>query len=349
MSQSTRAAAPRSALATAIKAVVAIALSVVTLWWALRDVDLGYVTANLTRTSTGAVAFYVLSQVAIHASRVVRYSLLVRPLGPVSMRAVFAAVSVGLPAAVFLPLRLGEFVRPLMISRAGLPLPGAFASVVVERVADGLFNVGLFFVLLQLIPASAHVDPDLQRLALLPLAGFGGGLVFLVLAYLARERVLGLTERIIGLASVPFARKIVALISTFLDGLVALGTWQRVASFLGLTLFYWGLNGFSTYVFAAGYGLDLPVVAGWFAITCVVFAVTVPAGPAFAGTLEAGFRAGMTPFGVGASDIALVAIAAHVLQLVMLALFAAAGLQAAESSQREHKAPEGPSAGVEEG
>jgi glycosyltransferase 2 family protein len=326
------------ALSLVIKSAVAIAISVLALWFAFRGVDLGYVMKNLARTSAGVIALYIAIQVAIHASRVVRYWLLVRPLAPVSPRAVFSAVSVGLPASVFLPLRLGEVVRPLMMSRAGLPLPSAFASVVVERVTDGLLNVGLFFLFLQMLPESANVPPELRTLALLPLFGFGGGLVFLGIAYVARGPVLALLERILARVSEGFAKKVVTLLSTFLDGLVALKTPGRLLAYVALTIFYWTVNGWATWLLAVSYGLDVPWMAGPFTISCVVFAVTVPAAPGFAGTLEAGFRVGMVPFGASPDDVVLVALVAHTLQLVMLALFAFAGFQFAEPGQRKRSA-----------
>lgn len=323
-----------------LKGLFALLVSLAALWWAFRDVDLGYVRDNLSRTTVGMVVIYCLSLLVIHAVRVARYWLLVEPLGrapgakPPSWRAVFAAMSVGIPASVFLPLRLGELVRPLMIARSGAPIAGAFASVVVERVADGLFNVGLFFALLSLLPATAKIPPELRSVALVMLVFFGGGLVFLTAAYFMRARVLGLFERLVGRVAPELAKKLVVLISTFLDGLTALGSPLRGLAFLGLTMAYWGVNGYSTYLLARSYGLDVPPIAGSFAVTCVVFAVTVPAGPAFAGTLEAGFLAGLAPFGVSSSDSALVAIAVHVLQLLALAMFAGLGFLSAESKQR---------------
>ncbi|MCK6551873.1 flippase-like domain-containing protein [Myxococcota bacterium] len=323
----------RKILATTLKAIGAIAISVLALWWAAQGVDFAHVKEGLARTSFVAIAIYVLSLVVIHVSRVIRYGLLVMPLATLSWRAVFSAVSVGLPAAVFLPLRLGELVRPLMISRAGVPIAGAFASVVVERIVDGLWNLGVFIILLQLLPASS-VPEQLKSAMIFPLVFFGGGIAFLVVAFLQRARMLTLLERAIGRFSPSLAAKVVALTSTFLDGLVAIGSWRRVAAFLALTAVYWTVNGWGAYYLANSYGVHVPLIAGPFAIATVVFAVTVPAGPAFAGVLEAGFRVGLAPFGVGASDAMLVALVAHVLQLVMLALYAFVGLQAAESSQR---------------
>jgi uncharacterized protein (TIRG00374 family) len=329
---------------TAIKALLAIAVSVLAFWWAFHDVDLEYVGANLGRTKISSVVLYILIQLAIHAARTARYHMLVSPLrtpsgGKISWRATFAAMSIGIPAAVFLPLRLGELVRPLLITRAGAPIAGAFSTVVVERIADGLFNVGLFFILLGMLPADASIPPELRSGAFVMLIFFGGGLAFLAAAYFMRERVLGLLSKILGRISAGFATKIIALLSTFLDGLSALGTPLRVTTFFALTALYWGANGFSTYLLINGYGLDLPVLSGNFAIACVVFAVTVPSGPAFAGTMEMGFKLGLSPFGVSASDSAVVAIVAHVLTLSILAFFAGVGFLSAEPSQKKRAEP----------
>jgi glycosyltransferase 2 family protein len=328
----------RKTVATALKVLFALAVSAAALWWAFSDVDLARLKENLAKTGFTSLSIYVLSQIVIQAVRVIRYGLLVRPFGNLSWRAVSASTCIGLPAAAFLPLRLGELVRPLSIARAGVPLPGALASVVVERVADGLFNVGLFFVLLFLLPVSAAIAPELRAVALVMLAGFGGGLVFLVAAYLARTRVLGLLDRIVGKVSPRFARKLTGLVSTFLDGLVAIGSWPKLMLFIALTLAYWGINGWSAYFLAQAYGIDIPFIAGWFAVSCVVFAVTVPAGPAFAGTLEAGYRLGLAPFGVSASDAALVAVVTHVVQLVLMALYVGIGFELTEPAPKEEAA-----------
>jgi uncharacterized membrane protein YbhN (UPF0104 family) len=217
-------------------------------------------------------------------------------------------------------------------------LPGAFASVVVERVADGLSNVAVFFVLLFFLPASASLAPELRGVAFVMLAAFGGGLLLLAAAYVARGPVLGLVEKIIGRVSPKVAKRVVDLISMFLDGLVAIGSWPKFLAFLLLTAVYWGINGWSCWFLATSYGIEVPAIAGWFAVSCVVFAITVPAGPAFAGTLEAGYRVGMAPFGVSASDAALVAVVTHVVQLFLLAAYAGLGLQLADRAPKDRTA-----------
>ena len=329
----------KSRATLAIKAVAAVLISALTLWWAFHDVDLHHVGANLGNTSASVIIIYLVANCIMHMSRVLRFGLLVKPLGNVSNRSIFAAVSVGLPASFFLPLRLGELVRPAMLSRSGVPFAGAMAAVAVERIADGLFNVGLFFVLLSTLP-SESIPAEVRHLSRLALVGFGSGLVFLVAAYFARGPVLALLKRMLSPLSPKLAEKLIHLTNTFIDGLAALGSTSRFLSFIFLTAFFWLLNGVTTWMLAESYVGEIPLAAGSFAICATVFAVMIPAGPAVAGTMEAGYRLGLTPYGVSASEAAVVAIAAHAIHLIMMAGFAGAGMLAADSQKSEVAAPE---------
>jgi glycosyltransferase 2 family protein len=321
----------KSRATLAIKGAIAVIVSALTGWWAFHDVDLAHVGRNLGNTTAPVLALYVLAQVVMHLSRVVRFGLLVQPLGRVTPRAIFAAVSVGLPASFFLPLRLGELVRPVMLTRSGVPFAGAFAAVAVERIADGLFNVGLFFLLLGTLPSDA-IPAEARQMSWVALVGFGGGLIFLIAAYFARAPVLALLDKLVSPLSPTLAQKLIRLTTTFVDGLAALGSRARFFGFLFLTAFFWLLNGAATWLLANSYAGELPFSSGSFVICATVFAVMVPAGPAFVGTMELGFRLGLTPYGVGASEAAVIAVAAHAIHLVLMALFAGAGFLAAETS-----------------
>jgi uncharacterized protein (TIRG00374 family) len=324
----------RSPVALAIQGGLAIGVSVALFAWAFRDVSMAAVLAEMRHTDLSALLLYVAAQFVIHGIRTVRWGLLLAPLGKPTPRAVFAAASVGLPAAVFLPLRLGEVVRPVMISRAGVPLASGMASVVVERVADGLTNVGLFFVLLAFLPATAQLPEELRALSRLALVGFGGGLVFLMAASFAREWALGLVSRVLTPISSGLAGKVLSLLSSFLDGIAALASPGRVLGFLLLTAAYWGVNGVTTAMLARSFGMDVSPLAGVFTVSVVVFAVMIPSGPAFAGTLEAGIRLGLTPFGARPESVAVLALTAHATQLAIMALLAGLGFLLAEPSQR---------------
>ena len=326
-------AARRVSFGFVVKAAIALLISVGAFWWAFHDVDLSEVTARLERTSVVVLLLFLASQLANHLLRTWRWGLLVQPLGPVSPRAIFAASSVGFPATFFLPLRLGEFVRPAMIARSGVPFAGAMASVVVERVADGLFNLGLFFLVLSTLPASAPIPDDLRTYATIALVLFGGGLIALVLIVLMRRPAFALIERMLQPIAPGLAARILGLLGAFIEGLSALKSGGRLVLFVVLTAVYWLINGVATWMLAITYIPELPLIAGPFAISVVVFAIMIPAGPAFAGTLEAGFKFGLVPFGVAAGPAGALALAHHAVQLVMMAMLAGAGFLAAEPAQ----------------
>jgi uncharacterized membrane protein YbhN (UPF0104 family) len=207
------------------------------------------------------------------------------------------------------------------------------AAVAVERIADGLFNVGLFFMLLSTLPSEA-IPTEVRHLSRVALVGFGGGLIFLIAAYFARGPVLAILRKLVSPLSEKLADKLIYLTNTFIDGLAALGSTSRFLGFIFLTAFFWLANGVTTWMLASSYTGDLPLAAGSFAICATVFAVMIPAGPAFAGTMEAGFRLGLTPYGVTASEAAVVAIAAHAIHLVLMAGFAGAGMLASDAQSR---------------
>lgn len=323
----------------ALKAIGAILVSIAAFALAFRGVELHEIQGQLAKSDVGVLAAYAAWIFAVHLVRAIRWGLLVRPLAPVSGRSIFSAASVGIPASMFLPLRLGELVRPVMIARAGVPIAGAMASVVVERVADGLLNVGLFFALLAALPATAKVPDEIQGLAYLALAGFGGGCVFLLFALIARDLALSVVDKILSRVAPKLSDKVKGLLATFLDGLKPLASPGRFALFALLTAIYWGGSGWMTVILARSYGADVPWIAGPFSITVVVFAVMVPAGPGFAGTLEAGYRLGFAPFGVSAVSAAVIALAAHAIQLSAMAIIAGLGFLTAEASQKGARVP----------
>src|SRR6267143_634194 len=87
----------------------------------LRHTGLRAVGRAMADADAGRVAAYVLMLLAIHLIRTVRWGLLLKPLGEVSFKRLNSASAVGWMLLMLLPLRLGEFARPLLIAR---PPPG---------------------------------------------------------------------------------------------------------------------------------------------------------------------------------------------------------------------------------
>src|SRR3989442_8096989 len=132
-----------------VRTVLSLAMSAVFVWLSLRHTDVRAVGRAMAEADTARIAAYVALLLVIHLVRTVRWGLLLRPLGKVPFKRLNSASAVGWMLLMLLPLRLGEFARPLLIARPpagrGQPPPpsGAPPSAGLGRVVDGVPPVAL--------------------------------------------------------------------------------------------------------------------------------------------------------------------------------------------------------------
>src|SRR4029079_13047927 len=107
-----------------------------------------------------------------------------------------AGTAVGFAANNLIPARVGEIVRAVVCGkRARLPVGAVFATLVVERVLDGLVTVGLLFTVMALpgFPSPEKAADTLAAMRVIALVIAVMGVVVIVLA-LMPKRSLRLAE-----------------------------------------------------------------------------------------------------------------------------------------------------------
>jgi uncharacterized protein (TIRG00374 family) len=231
---------------------------------------------------------YVPFWAVIHLSRTARWGILLEPVAKVPFAKLNAASSVGWMALTILPFRLGEFARPYLVAeRPRLGVAAALSSVVVERVADGLFTALLLMACLVAVPA------DLPGYQVVRAAGAVMGgiflalLVFLVVAYRNRARAAHLVQRFLGPISPRLALRVAGMTEAFIHGLRLVPSRGKVLLFFVLTLVYWGFNGWGMQVLAQGFGMHWDFLQATTVLGVLVIGVMIPAGPGMVGTFQA--------------------------------------------------------------
>ena len=123
-----------------------ILLAVALMWWVLRDADPTAVWAQLKEASFGLIVLCVVLNVGHNVFRVWRWRVLLSPFkAGVPFRPMFVAVIVGYMTSWVVPGRLGELVRPMLLSaRERVPLGPCIGSIVADRMLDGMSVVALF-------------------------------------------------------------------------------------------------------------------------------------------------------------------------------------------------------------
>src|SRR5206468_1137111 len=110
------------------------------------DKDPQALSAALLSASWPALALAAFLNLAHNVFRVLRWGLLLTPVRPrVPFRPMFSAVILGFMTTLLVPGRVGELVRPALLSaREDLPLGPCLGTVVADRLLDGVAIVALF-------------------------------------------------------------------------------------------------------------------------------------------------------------------------------------------------------------
>jgi len=136
----------------AFQVVFGLALAAALLAWVLHDKDPEAVAAAVARASIPLLILGGAVNLAHNLFRAWRWGVLLRPTAPdVAFRPMVSAIVIGYLVSWIVPARLGEVVRPALLSaKEGVPLGASLGSVLADRLLDGvalalLFGVGAQF------------------------------------------------------------------------------------------------------------------------------------------------------------------------------------------------------------
>jgi uncharacterized protein (TIRG00374 family) len=271
-----------------VQALAGVAISAVALWLTLRGKDLGNVWEAIRKADYRYLLLYLPFWAVIHLSRTWRWGLLLEPVAKVRFGKLNAASSVGWMALMILPFRLGEFARPYLVAeRPQLRVSAALSSVVVERVADGLFTALLLMACLLAVPPGSPGFRGVRAAGVIMGAVFLVALGFLLVAYRNRRGAARFLERCLAPMSPRMAKRIASMTEAFIHGLCIVPSRGKVLLFFVLTVVYWGFNGWGMQVLAQGFGLHLDFLQSTTLLGVLVIGVMIPAGPGMVGTFQA--------------------------------------------------------------
>jgi uncharacterized protein (TIRG00374 family) len=308
---------------------VGVVISAVLLWLALRGQRL----PDVWQALRGGDYWWILPGVGVYFlavwARAWRWHYLLRPLKRIPTRTMFPIVAIGYMGNNIYPARAGELLRAYVLRRReAVPISASLATIIVERVFDGVVMLGFVFInlpeLASLTTASGFVG-SIRTLAL-----WGAGLffvavaVFLVLAALPAQasRLIGwFTDRLV---PARFRAQAHGLTDRFLTGLASLRSPADVLMVLVTSIVIWLLeNGKYWFVMHA-----FPFRVSFFALMLmngiVNLTTTIPSAPGYVGTFDAPGIAVLEAYGVPgaiATGYTLVLHAALWLPITVLGAF----------------------------
>jgi hypothetical protein len=301
-----------------VRSILGVLLSLLLLWWALHDVSPREIIEQLGRADIVLIAASVAVAIVGFYIRAFRWGILLLPIAPrVPFSPRLAATFIGFAANNVLPARVGEFARAFTLSRlTSIPPAAAFATLVVERLLDGLVLVALLFASMadpsfpsRMAPAGLDLQTTAAAIALLML----GVAALLFFAVTRPLRASQLAHFLAHLLPSRFRVPFIEMMRSFAGGLMVLKNSRLFAVSLGLAAAQWGFLATSYLLAFRAFGIDnVPFSGAVFLQSLIGLAVAVPSSPGFFGPFEAAARLGLGFWEVPANQAISFAIGYHV-------------------------------------
>ena len=296
---------------------VGVAISLIFLYIALRGLGL----RDLGEAMTQANYWWLIPGVLVYFVgvwvRSWRWHYLLKPVKAISTAKLFPIVTIGYMGNNIYPARAGEALRAVILkSHEDVPISASAATIIVERVFDGV--VMLAFVFLNL-PELARLTSDsgfvgsIQTVALWGTIAFFGALGAFLLAAMFPEWVEKFTF-VIANRIIPqqYREMVMGLVQKFLGGLEALRSPRDVVMVFITSAVIWLLETWKYWFLMHAFPFEVSYFALMLMNGIVNLATTIPSAPGYVGTFDAPGIAVLVAYGIPKATAAAYTLVLHV-------------------------------------
>lgn len=246
-----------------------------------------------------------------------RWHYMLRPLKKIPTRTMFPIVAIGYMGNNIYPARAGEVLRAAVLKqREGVPISASLATVIVERIFDGVVMLAFVFLnlpeLAKLTQGSGVVGTlNIRDVAIWGSVAFIGALLVFLLAAMFPKVTEKVVDFFLHFFPEHWREKTRDIIMRFLSGLESLRSPADAVMIFFTTVLIWLLEtGKYWFVMHA-----FPFSVSYFALMLmngiVNLATTLPSAPGYVGTFDAPGIALLTAYGVPGEVAAAYTLVLH--------------------------------------
>lgn len=292
-------------------------VSLLLLGWALYGLDLPQVWGNVRRANFWWLVPGVLAYMIGLVIRAWRWHYLLRPLKRIPLGTTFAIVTIGYMGNNIYPARIGELLRAYILKRKeGVPLAASLATIIVERIFDGVVMLGFVIFNLPQLAAVAGRESgffgNIRQVAIVGTAIFALALA----AFLATALFPGAARRTYGWLIDRFlpariGSSMHSIFDKFMDGLASLRSPLDVTMVLLTSIVIWLLETVKYWFVMHAFNFTVGFFALMLMNGIVNLATTIPSAPGYIGTFDAPGIAVLIAFGVPGDIAAAYTLVLH--------------------------------------
>jgi len=295
---------------TKITVILGLLVGLLFIWLAFRNTDVEGIKSSFEAANYIYIIPVVFLNVIVLMLRSYRWGVILEPIETIDQWSLFSITAVGFMAITILPMRMGEFARPYLISqKSTIKMGSSLATIVVERIFDMLTLMIFLLLVIMTVDLPAWIFRSACSILLIVIP------LLLILIFLAVKRDVSLKsiDPIIGILPQKLASRLMKLFHSFLDGLQILPDLKKTFYLAFLSVLIWSLAGLSTYFLFSSFEsmLELPLVAAYTVLVITALGVTLPTAPGFVGNYHFSCVVALTLFGVPKTDALTFSILLH--------------------------------------
>ncbi|MDD2230813.1 MAG: lysylphosphatidylglycerol synthase transmembrane domain-containing protein [Candidatus Cloacimonetes bacterium] len=308
-----------------LKAGFGILISVILLLWLAYKVEWTTVQQAMAGARYELLVPVTMVVIIQFVLRAFRWRYLLAEGEAVPLRVRFDALMLGNFGNYVLPLRAGEFMRPLLLTLNNKrSFSSVFVSVVLERFFDLAMVLGSFGILLQIFDRQSAIlgMPDevyqgAQALTVVAVVI----LVFMVVASLLPQHIMPLVRGVCKFMPTMLGERIQAVISEVLIGTRVLRQPRRLLYVILLSIGVWGITFVQYWLMLYMFEVENSFLLGTAIAVILALAVAAPSAPGFVGVFQWACIVAFYLFGINREQALAYAIIAHLHQYVLVIFF----------------------------
>jgi glycosyltransferase 2 family protein len=249
--------------------------------------------------------------------RAIRWRYMLLPVKSVGNYQLFNITIIGFMVNNVLPLRIGELVRAHILGkRENLSKSFAFATIIIERLLDGLTILSFFIPIVLLFSFPRW----LKQAGLVLLFFYIGIIIFLLLLHFFSRQLILIIGKLITPFSPRLAPRLGRMLTSFCGGLKIFKTKKQIFWICCFSYGIWIGASLVFMVFLYAFHITFPFYAPFLLLVVVATGVAIPSSPGFIGTLQISCVIGLALFGVPKSESLGFSIVYHASQYIPVTL-----------------------------
>lgn len=264
-----------------------IAISVIFVWLALEGLKLDEVWQNMR----SANYIWLIPSIAVYFvavwARTWRWDYMLRPLKHIPLQRLFPVVVIGYMGNNVYPFRAGELLRSYVLRRReDVSISASLATVIVERVFDGLVMLIFVFAALPFAPIPGDNGYIRAVVVIASIAFFAALVIFFALAALPDQfykLAQWFSDRLL---PQKIGTPLLNFLQRFLEGLESLRHFRNVLMIFLTSIVIWLLETVKYWFVMHAFNFEVSFFALMLMNGVVNLATTLPSAPGYVGTFD---------------------------------------------------------------